>query len=472
MNFVFYDIEATGPEPCYDQMLHVAGVLADGELNELDCFSKRCRLKPHMLPSPAALIITGLSMPDVTSRTLPSHFETVSVARERLLSWSPAVFAGYSSLEFDEILLSGALRSCLYASDLTTSGGNSRIDVQRLVLAVNAFAPGAIAFTQRHDGYPSFRLSEVARANGIGHEQAHDALADVRTTLAVARLIESRVPWLWRHATAMGRVDEAVSFARAEPVRLYTEFNHNRLHHWLVSAISRNVDKRGELLAFNLSRDPEEGRTLEGEALLGWLRSQPKPLRPIKARDCPLLLPRARAGAIADLGVDGRELDRRAALLREDSSYRERLNTAHERLQKDEEVLDEKAAGAAFHEAAWEERARQLRGIADEGLRNRAERLILDEQPEFLDADVRARLESAQAIRMLRQDKVTWMTLAKAFELTDAAFEHATSEDAGRLEGLLAYLRSELSWAERTANASRDVAHGASERPVPGHKPA
>ena len=117
MNFIFYDAEATGPEPRHDQMLQFAAVLTDQELKERDRFVMRCRLLPHRLPAPVALILTARSMPDITDRTLPSHYEMMSALRQRLRAWSPAVFAGYSSLEFDEPLLRQALRACLFPPD-------------------------------------------------------------------------------------------------------------------------------------------------------------------------------------------------------------------------------------------------------------------------------------------------------------------------------------------------------------------
>ena len=448
MNFIFYDIEATGAEPLHDQMLSVAAVLTDSALTEKDCLSLRCRLKPHQLPAPAALIITGLTMAAITAGELPSHYEMVSALHARLTAWSPAVFAGYSSLEFDEPLMEEAFRACLHPANLMRAVDSARLDVQRLALALHSFAPGAIAFTTRHDGQPSFRLSEVARANGIPHEQAHDALGDVRTTIAVARLIASRAPWLWDHTIAMGREEGALRFSLEEPVRLYTEFHHNRPHHWLVTALGHVPDARGELLAFDLSQDPEQGRALEGEALARWLSRHPKPLRPIKLRDCPFVLPRERGNGLVDIAPE--EADRRARLLREDAAYRQRLAEAHALLPRDEEPPTEAADRPGFHALSWEERARRLGHIADPVLKARAERLLLDEQPALLDPATRARLEAAMAARMLQEDaKAPWMTLARAFELADAAFEHASPEDVDRLEGLLAYLRAELAWAEK-----------------------
>lgn len=447
MNFIFYDAEATGPEPRHDQMLQIAAVLTDQELSERDCFVMRCHLLPHRLPAPVALILTGRSMPDIMDQHLPSHYEMVSALRERLRAWSPAVFAGYSSLEFDEPLLAATFRACLFSPHLMQEGGNSRLDVQRLALALHSFEKGALGFTLRHDGHSSFRLSEIARANGIAHDNAHDALGDVRTTLAVARLIAVRAPWFWEHMITMGRTAEAIRFARAEPVRLYTEFHHNRPHHWLVTALADEANAAGELPAFDLAVDPEQGRGLDDAALARWLSRHPKPLRPIKLGDCPCLLPRERA-AKAGL-ADSAEIDRRATLLARDGDYRQRLLAAHESLRQTHAQEDDTDIGADFHRKSWAERAQAISQLGPGPLRARAERLLFDERPGLLDPAIHRRLDAEQAAAMLSTENVSWRTLSEAFDLTDAAFEHATAEDTERLEGLLAYLRAEFAWAKR-----------------------
>lgn len=411
MKFVFYDTEATGPEPRHDQMLHFAAVLADADLNEHDRFSLRCTLRPHQLPSAMALLLTGLSMEAIRRPELAPHDEMVREVARRLLNWSPAVFAGYSSFEFDEPLLAEALRGAGLDPLLTTRHGNYRLDVQRLLLGVHAFAPDAIAFASRYDGEPSFRLSEVARANGIASEKAHDALADVRTTMGVVRLIRLRARWLWDHMLNVSDAEEAARFSVLEPVRLYTEFHHNRPHHWLVTALGRSGD---EVIGFDLAQDPEPGRALEGDQLLRWLRRRPKPLRPVKLRDGPFILGTEHAATLDALRALDMGLCRaRASLLVSDGAYCARLLAAHERLL------------AAEKEAELE-------------------------LPASLD-------DRAIAARLLADDKSPWMTLNKAFEEADKAFEHASPEDAARLEGLLDYLRGEMAWAEALAGSPQPI---------------
>lgn len=47
------------------------------------------------------------------------------------------------------------------------------------------------------NGFPTFRLSTIAEANGILLDGAHDAFADTMATLDVARLIRARAPEIW-----------------------------------------------------------------------------------------------------------------------------------------------------------------------------------------------------------------------------------------------------------------------------------
>lgn len=60
MNFAFYDLETTGTSPAFDQPLQFAAILTDGEFREIERVNLRCRIAPHIIPSPWALAVTGV----------------------------------------------------------------------------------------------------------------------------------------------------------------------------------------------------------------------------------------------------------------------------------------------------------------------------------------------------------------------------------------------------------------------------
>ena len=60
-SYVFYDTETTGTLTSFDQILQFGAIKTDDELNELDRFETRCRLLPHVVPSPGAMRVTGVT---------------------------------------------------------------------------------------------------------------------------------------------------------------------------------------------------------------------------------------------------------------------------------------------------------------------------------------------------------------------------------------------------------------------------
>lgn len=113
MGFVFYDVETTGTHKHFDQILQFAAIHTDHDLNELDRFEVRCRLLPHVVPSPTALTVTKVSMELILDPGLPTHYEMICSVAAKLSAWSPAIFIGWNSLEFDEHMLRQALYQCL-----------------------------------------------------------------------------------------------------------------------------------------------------------------------------------------------------------------------------------------------------------------------------------------------------------------------------------------------------------------------
>jgi hypothetical protein len=61
MGFVFYDLETTGVSPAYNQPLQFAAIRTDDSFVEIERVNLRCRIAPHIIPSPQALIVTGVT---------------------------------------------------------------------------------------------------------------------------------------------------------------------------------------------------------------------------------------------------------------------------------------------------------------------------------------------------------------------------------------------------------------------------
>jgi exodeoxyribonuclease-1 len=128
---------------------------------------------------------------------------------ERLLAEPGTIGVGYNTIRFDdEVTRFLFWRNLIDPYAREWQNGCGRWDILDLVRATWALRPEGITWPQRPDGGgPSFKLEHLTAANGLAHESAHDALSDVRATLALARLIREKQPKLFDFCFALHRKD-------------------------------------------------------------------------------------------------------------------------------------------------------------------------------------------------------------------------------------------------------------------------
>ena len=66
-----------------------------------------------------------------------------------------------------------------------------------MVRACYALRPDGINWVTDEEGIPNFKLENLTKANGIEHENAHDAMADVYATIAMTKLLKEKQPKLF-----------------------------------------------------------------------------------------------------------------------------------------------------------------------------------------------------------------------------------------------------------------------------------
>ena len=194
--FYWYDLETSGTAARWDRIVQFAGLRTDAELNPVgDEFVTDVVLPDDVLPDPRATLITGIT-PQRTQSGISEWqaFERIHAA----LSAPHTCAVGYNSLRFDdEFVRFGLFRHLRDPYAREHRNGNSRWDLVDLVRATGALRPEGMEWPKDEEGWPVYRLSELTRANGIEHASAHDALSDVRATLALAKLIRTAQPRLF-----------------------------------------------------------------------------------------------------------------------------------------------------------------------------------------------------------------------------------------------------------------------------------
>lgn len=407
MSFVFFDTETTGLKRAFDQILHFAAVRTDAELNEVARFEIRSRLQPHVLPHPSALRTNGLPIEWLTDASLPSHYAMVTDIRRTLIYWSPAVFVGFNSIRFDEEMLRHALFQSLYPAYLTSNHRNCRADALSLVMAADAVSPAQLVVPVNEEGGRSFRLQQLAAANGIAHARVHDAMSDVLATLELCRLVYQRSPELWQRFVRFSNKATVADFVEVEDGFVLTEFFGGQAYHTPVVSIGSDPDQANGRLCLSLQEDVGRLATMSDSELQVYMMQKPSPIRRFRINAAPTLTAFFDAPEHMLKGGAIGEMEDRARRLKADIGLRARLIAGYiatrephalsphieERIYNGFPSPADETRIAAFHNARWEDRLAIVQGIEDERLRWFGLRLIYIEARSVLPESVRLEVE-------------------------------------------------------------------------------
>ncbi|PKM19952.1 MAG: exodeoxyribonuclease I [Gammaproteobacteria bacterium HGW-Gammaproteobacteria-15] len=258
--FYFHDYETWGADPKRDRPAQFAGIRTDLELNvigEPDVWY--CQLANDYLPHPQAALITGLT-PQLCNKKGLAETEFMQRILQRFSTPNTCVL-GYNNLRFDDEVTRYSLYRNFYEPyGREWQNGNSRWDLIDMVRACYALRPEGINWPVREDGSPIFKLEELTKANGLAHENAHDALSDVYATIAMAKLIKQKQPKLFGYLFELrkkAKVAELIDVAGMTPlVHVSSKFPASSgCVSWIVPLAFHPTNKNA-VICYNLQADP------------------------------------------------------------------------------------------------------------------------------------------------------------------------------------------------------------------------
>ncbi|MEO5697910.1 MAG: exodeoxyribonuclease I [Burkholderiaceae bacterium] len=286
MTFYWHDYETFGRLPRRDRPSQFAGLRTDADLNEVgEPLMHYCKPAPDYLPDPEACLLTGILPQTCLELGLPEH--AFADAIERQLAQPGTVGVGYNSIRFDdEVTRHLFWRNLIdpYAREWQNDCG--RWDLLDVVRCTWALRPEGIAWPTHDDGRPSFKLEHLTAANGLAHASAHDALSDVRATVALARLIKRHQPRLWDFCLRLRRKDAvaremATAQAQGRPfLHISGMYGTDSGCIALVWPLAPHPRNKNEVIAWDLSADPTELFTLDVEAIRSRLFTRTEDLPP------------------------------------------------------------------------------------------------------------------------------------------------------------------------------------------------
>jgi len=272
-SFFWHDYETFGRVPRRDRPAQFAGLRTDADLNEIgEPLMVYCQPAPDFLPDPEACLLTGILPQTCLEKGIPEHEFADQI--EAALAEPGTVGVGYNTIRFDdEVTRFLFWRNLIdpYAREWQNECG--RWDLLDVVRCAYALRPEGIQWPRHEDGRPSFKLEHLTVANGLAHEAAHDALSDVRATIALARLLKTAQPKLFEFCLKLRKKDAVwAEIGVGKPfLHISGMYGPERGCIALVWPLAPHPTNKNELIVWDLATDPGELLSLNAEAIRGRL---------------------------------------------------------------------------------------------------------------------------------------------------------------------------------------------------------
>lgn len=413
MAFVFYDVETTGTNTRFDQILSFAAIRTDAGLVEVERVEFRCRVDAHVVPHPGALLVTGRSLAEVGRLDLPSHYEMMRDIARLIEAWSPCTLVGFNSIRFDEEMLRHGLYRTLHNPYLTSWNGNVRADALTLCRSLAFFSPGVLVVPVDDTGKRRFTLELLSAANGCGVASAHSALADAEATLALCRLAMSLDGGCWSRflqfaskSAAKALIDDGQPFG-------VVRFRGNEPLPAAAVALGPSATDANQRLCIDLSADLDMLAACTEAELLAVLKAASAPTFKLRVNACHSLCEIWDLPSEARPTLEDEECEARAERVRVDPRLGGRLLATLQAMQAqrvpsehvEEQLYDmlpcreDDDLLRLFHQADWPERPGILARMTDRRTRRLGRRLVYLEAPQALDPPTRDRFAGEVAAR-------------------------------------------------------------------------
>jgi len=281
--------------------------------------------------------------------------------------------------------------------------GNSRLDVMKMVWATYSLRPGILTFPENDKGKPSFKLDQLAPANGFAHENAHDALADVEATIFILNKIKSADPDFFDDLLRTQDREYIGSLLRSfEPVQVTLRFGGAPPKTYHGCYCGTNIHNKNEIAFADFDAIYAEALVgLSDPEILEAITQSPKIIRPLRLNNADTIL-----------RVDNPAIEQRSfceKISRSDYFVSRVSSMLPQRFEEAEDVgdipVEEKIHGgfyshydqdvlAEFQTADWQRRQELAEQFEDKRLVQLGRRLIVFYAPHLLSEEQKSAFKS------------------------------------------------------------------------------
>ena len=272
LTLLWHDYETWGIDPRRDRPVQFAAIRTNADLHEMgEPVMLYCRPTDDYLPHPEAVFVTGITPQRAVKKGVneADFFAQINT----VFSQPGTCGVGYNTIRFDdEVTRFGFYRNFIDPYAREWQNGNSRWDILDLLRMAHALRPDGIQWPKNEDGSTSFRLELLTAENGIAHEGAHDALADVRATIEMAKLIKKHQPRLYDYYFKLRRKDEVarVLNLKTKDIILHISGMYPAIKGCIapVMPLLQHPVNKNEIIVFDLRQNPEALLSLDADALV------------------------------------------------------------------------------------------------------------------------------------------------------------------------------------------------------------
>ena len=431
--YVFYDTETTGLDINFSQIIQVGCVLTDSNFNILEELNLSSKVLPWIVPSPDAFLVHRQTECLESGLT---HYEMMKSLRDKWLAWGKErnlIFVSYNGHRFDEELVRRQLYWNLFDPYITNTNGNRRLDLMSLFQLIGNFYDSKIKVSQDEDKNVSLKLTDLAKANSISVENAHDAIVDCMLMLNLLKKIKTHAPEALNAAIKGSSKNGNIELAKSIPFSILGEIYRKKKYIYPVIACGQNPNQANQVALIDLYFDPKKMFDMSDYELSEQFGTGGGLKTIAINKSIPLMVADEIENIDNFLDTPFELLASRAQQVLENTDFQNRiceLLTINQREYPPNKYLEQKVYERfpsnsdklwmeRFEISTWAEKAKLLNGFEDERYRELAQRLIDYLKPEFSSNKEQDEYHEFVKERLLANGP--WkMTLEKAISRTNS----------------------------------------------------
>ena len=456
-----YDIESSSALTSWASILEIGGILIDDNFKEIDRFNHRGRIPSYEIPQASALIVNKTSI-DLLTKSNLSNYMLIDQVEKIFKKWSPAIFLGWSNVNFDCEMIRKSFFRNLRFPYITNASPNKRHDGLNIARAAYAIDSSILNTELNEKGNVSMKLESLARMQGYDTSKSHTAQFDAIAACKILNLIKKKVkPELWSSFLRTANRSDTETIVKKEEMITLVEYYYGKSKLHLCAPLSPKfcihpVYQYAQAIDLKTDIEPLMNMSIN-ELKKEILTTTPKFLRTIRSNKAPIILD-AKYGMKVDpyKSMDPNLIKHRAKLIRENETFSKNILTAlreiaeekdqtktQETLYAEESIYQKFTSNkdtslfSTWHAASFKEKLRLLDKFEDPRLVYFGKKIIYEEAPEVLPSEMLRSIKLGIAKRILSENNEKWWTVGRSYlEIDNLRNKYENENDHEKLKFL------------------------------------